>query len=223
MELKDLVTLVAAVIAAIVASISLFVTTHTQRLSELRAVQRKTLEPHLVTLGEALHNMLASSRIYLKTRSPASATKWLGNAHSAQRQLKDLRPKLRYSLWGVDETIRVLSRVPNWIEHLRGEPERAERMLDSANALRERLDECVRHCYRDGRQPSWLERRSLRKYTAKCESVFSTRPSANAEMREEVARLLDGDSTVRSLSGADARAFIELLESAEERSSLGDD
>ena len=222
MELKDLVTLVAAVIAAIVASISLFVTTHTQRLSELRAVQRKTLEPHLVTLGEALHNMLASSRIYLKTKSPGSAAKWIGNAHAAQRQLKDLRPKLRYSLWGVDESIRVLSRVPNWIEHLRAEPERAESMRDSANKLRERLDECVRNCYRDGRQPSWWERRSLTKHSAECESVFTARPTANAEMQEEVTRLLGEGTMVGSLSREDAHAFIELLESADNNSGRGE-
>lgn len=215
MELKDLVTLVAAVIAAIVASISLFVTTRTQRLSELRAVQRRTLEPHLLVLGEALHNVLASSRIYLKTRSAGSAAKWLGNAHTAQNELKNLRPKLRYPLWGVDETIRVLSRIPNWIEHLRSEPARAEALLNAANALRERLDKCVRKCYRDGREPSWMERRGLRKGAAKCVAVFTSRPTAHAEMQKDVLRLLGDEAAVTFISQAEARILTELLEEVE--------
>jgi hypothetical protein len=52
MEFKDLVTLVAAVIAAIVSSVSLILNIRSQRRAEIRVAQRKALEPHLPECSE---------------------------------------------------------------------------------------------------------------------------------------------------------------------------
>lgn len=71
--------------------------------------------------------------------------------------------KVRYPLWGIDESIRILTRLPDWIEHNRGngKPANVDLLMKEATALRAALDQCIRRAFAHGRAPSWWERQYL--------------------------------------------------------------
>ncbi len=105
-------------------------------------------------LGEALHEIMACSRITHKTKSTETLEKWDENASRAQATLKEIRPKLKYPLWGLDEGLNIMTRVPDWNTHYKNDPELATQFLDKADALRKELDDAVRISYSTGNPPS---------------------------------------------------------------------
>lgn len=172
MQLKDFVTVFAATIAAIASLATLALNLRAQLRAELRVAQRKFLEPHVLTLGEALHNLLASSYVLLDARSDESRAKWLERAQTEQARIKELIPKLRYPLWGLDSGLRALTRLPDWVYHRRGDSAQSAELLAAADALRLALDESIQGCYAAGRRPTWLERRRVERRARAFRAVF---------------------------------------------------
>jgi hypothetical protein len=151
-------TLIAALIAAIVSIISLFVHLIAQHSAELRKAHRETLESFMHDLGESLYSTIATSDILLKAQSPPSIINWRKRADDAKTRLKELRAKLRYPLWGLDKALKTISRLPDWIEHARQSPNHARNILRAGVSLGRSLDSTIRKCYMYGRPPRLHER-----------------------------------------------------------------
>lgn len=181
MSAKELVTLIAAVIGATASVIVLLLNLNAQRKAELRLAHRKSLEPHVADLGESLHQILACSNILLKTKSEVSRKNWLERAKQAQKTLKALRLKLRYPLWGLDDGFRVLSRLPDWCDHLRGDVERGRRLLKRADRLRAALDGAILGSYTNGRPPRRTERWLVAWHARQCATIFPDPPQKGDE------------------------------------------
>jgi hypothetical protein len=139
-----------------------------QYYAEMRVAYRKTLEPHLGPLGKNLYETMACSKM-LATKNDetgASRANWKNRADTARDELKAQRLDLRYSLWGLDEPLRVITRVPNWIEHNKGKKEQTDSIIKLATELRSAIDDSVRRAYALGRPLPWWERKSLAKKAA---------------------------------------------------------
>lgn len=103
---KEEVTLIAAIIAATASIVTLFLNLRAQKSAEIRVSYRDSLKPHIVELGEALHEIVASSNIYLfKTKSDEARENWREKHEKAKDNIKSLRTKVRYQLWGLDKGI----------------------------------------------------------------------------------------------------------------------
>ena len=166
-------TLIAASIAAAASVVVLLVNLRAQRRAELRVVHRQTLDTSVGELGEALHQVVACANILLKTKSDEARERWKCRGAQASVSLKSLRPKLRYPLWGIDEGLRVLSRVPDWADHARVDDSRAKTLIERADKLRRALDYAIRRSYRNGRSPSLHERVRVRYQATRCRRVFT--------------------------------------------------
>lgn len=153
-------TLIAAVVAAAAALLSLVVSVTASRSSEFRAAHREALQPHLVGLGKALHQVLATSSILLKRAALGKETqRWIDRGAEAAELLKQLRVQVRYPLHGLDSALRTLSRMPEWIATFRGLKEQgATSLIEEAHKLAELVDRAVRRSYRYGRPPGFLIR-----------------------------------------------------------------
>jgi hypothetical protein len=173
MPVKDYVTVVAASVAAAASLITLTVNLRAQLRTELRLAQRKFLEPVIIPLGEALHEMMASSHLMTKAKSDDSWGKWVERAEGAQAELKEMIPRLRYPLWGVDDGLRMLTRLPDWMQHARGDSARSAELLAAADALRLALDRAIQSSYDAGRRPTWLERRRVAARARTFQAVFN--------------------------------------------------
>lgn len=155
---RETATLVAASIAAVASLVALLLNLRAQHRSELRVAHRQTLDPSLSELAEAIHQSVACASIILKANSDEARARWKCRGARASARIKSLRPRLRYPLWGIDEGLRVLSRVPDWAEHARADNARAQKLVSTADSLRKGLDYAVRRSYRRGRSPSLHER-----------------------------------------------------------------
>jgi hypothetical protein len=87
-------------------------------------------------------------------------------ARSAYNSLKALRHDVRYSLWGLDKGLRVLSRLPDWIGHAKNSPETAEEIYGLANDLAETLDGVILKVYLYGSEPSFWQKVSVNRKAA---------------------------------------------------------
>jgi len=168
------VTLIAAVIAASAAILSVLSNILFLRGSEFRGAYRKSLETVMLDLSECMHAVVATSAVYLKTSSGnPGRKKWLNKLATAQTQLKVIRPRVRYSLWGLDEGLRTLSRLPDWVAHASSDPERANDILQKGKALSKLLDSSIRKSYFRGKPPSYLEKLLVRISASRLRRSFS--------------------------------------------------
>lgn len=170
-------TLIAASIAATSSVAVLAVSWFAQFRAELRVAHRQTLDAYIAELGESLHQIVACADIMLKTKSEEAHESWKCRGATASASLKNLRPKVRYPLWGLEEGLRVLSRVPDWADHARVDPVRAKALIAKADKLRRALDDATRRSYRSGRCPSLYERIRVSYHAAQCRKVFNNRKS----------------------------------------------
>lgn len=200
MDPAPIATLIAACIAAAAALLTLVVQLRSQREAELRVAHRSALAPHVAELGEALHSVIATSKVLLKTRSTVGYDKWREYGRKAQNRLKELRPKLRYPLWGADYGLKILTRLPDWADHLRGDPTRATRLLGQANNVLAWIDRAVRRGYLDGKPPSWVQRRAIAHYAKECEAAFRDRPVAAVAESLEWLLTDEDDPALRAAS-----------------------
>jgi len=164
---KESATLVAAVIAA-AASVSKLVY---DRFTESRSHHRALLQPLLTELGESVSGIVATANIMAKTKSDEAFANWYLKAKNERKKLTVVRPKLRYPLWGVDEGLRVLIRLPDWVGHARIDGERLRRLLSDADKLKSAIDRAAFNCYRAGRTPNLYEIYCVKYRAKKCRHI----------------------------------------------------
>lgn len=151
---KEEATLVAAGIAFLASIINIVVSLYSSRRNELRTSHRNALQPYLSGLGEGLHETVAVSAMLLKFEGSDTLANWRNKAKSAQEKLESSRKGVRYILWGIDEGINLLRKLPDWMDHARAFKSNGEQILYEARNLQERLDEIIRDSYKNGEPPS---------------------------------------------------------------------
>lgn len=130
------------------------------------------MQPLLAELGEAVAGVVATSTVLAKGRSDKSYSNWYGKAVKEREKLKGVRPRVRYPLWGIDEGLRVLIRLPDWVSHTRANEKRLTKLLTRADDLRKMIDVVAFRCYRNGRTPDLLEIAQVRFHAWRCRRVF---------------------------------------------------
>jgi len=106
-----------------------------------------------------------------------SLNKWREKADEQRKALEDCRHKARYVLYGLDEGLRTLTRMPGWLCHYSEAPDKINALKESADKLRKELDAAILYSYMKGRPPS---RSICKKVNIAAENVrrvfSSTRP-----------------------------------------------
>jgi len=150
---EGLATFLAAIIAAIMSLITYLSTKPT----EIRAANRKTLEPYIYDIADSIHQLIATSNILLKNKTQESRENWKEKAESAKSKLKDIRPKIRYSLWGLEDYILSLTRLPDYTLYTLEDIEIAKKVVSRGTRLGDKVDKCIKNCYLNGRTPRKIE------------------------------------------------------------------
>jgi hypothetical protein len=182
-------TLAAAIVAAIAAVASLGVTTFSAYRREMRNAQRDALQPHLASLANAIHQTVATSFNQQKAQSPAVAERWRSRGKESAKTLESVRLAVRYPLPGLDEGLKNLTRVPDWVAHRRGQPSVGE-LLAHADSLATALHATIEASWRLGRPPGWLRRRRLTRRVNALRAVAPIGPKTTAA-REDNATGID--------------------------------
>jgi hypothetical protein len=174
-------TLIAALIAAVAAAGSLVVSIITASRRERRDNHRRALDAELPDLADGLHQVVATSftqHRQLAAGKTQSGANWRGRGQAAAQTLYRVRPRVRYSLSGLDLGLRNLGRLPDWVAYHQGRPEGQE-LLDHADALASALHEIIEISWRDGRPLSPADRRRV------AVLVDELRTHAPIEVREQ--------------------------------------
>jgi len=158
-------TLVAASIAATASILTLILRVGSEWRTELRKVNRSRLEPHVADLGDAIHKIVATSVLSVRDERTANVEYWRKLKADARRTLRQLRRTLRYPLWGLDDGIKALICLPDWVTP--DDSADYDAVLLAATKLRASLDNSIRRCYRDGRPPTLFERVVVQLYVAR--------------------------------------------------------
>jgi hypothetical protein len=151
-------TMYAALLAASVASLAALLTYFNSRKAEVRASQRKLLERSIPKLGTALQEIVATSVILLKTRTSESRKSWDRRGNVAKTALLQCQKEMRYSLWGITDSFRTLSRLPSWAQHAMRHPAKAATIVGCGDALSRAIDHTVLASLRTGKPPGWWRR-----------------------------------------------------------------
>lgn len=179
-------TLIAAAVAALASVAGLVLNLVAQTRAEVRQANRALLGPHLNDLARSLHEVLASATILSKARTDKSRENWRKRAADAQGRIKGFRSELRYPLWGIHEGLRVISRLPNWLEHTHDLPEVAQELWADGNRLRNALDLAIRDAYVWGRPPSRRRRRRVNYFARRLRTLYAKHTkAADTELDEE--------------------------------------
>jgi hypothetical protein len=173
------VTLVAAVVAAIASVLNLVL----DRRAEARANNGTELRSLLGELGDVMNGIVAASEALATTETPRTFRVFYTQAFHERERMKMLRPKLRYPLWGLDEGLQVLERLPVWCAQARSDRERAAQLLRHARELRRAIDRAALRCHRSGRRPSALQRARVRLYSTRCRRAFEASGANSASAR----------------------------------------
>jgi hypothetical protein len=108
-----------------------------------------------------------------------------------------VRPKVKYTLYGLDEPLRTLSRMPEWVATYKDVPKtNADDLLEAMQRLAVAVDDAVRDSYRRGLPPGAIRRWWLSHLTSKVRELwgkrFDTADSVedyNRNRQQEAAKL----------------------------------
>jgi hypothetical protein len=151
---NEITVLIAAGIAAIASLTSMVLNLRAHRLGELRAANRRLLDPHVARLGAGLFRLVALSREIARESSPEAARRWRELAQQVERRLERARIEVRYPLWGLDGAMATLARLPEWIDASRGAASRQRDLLARGAELQASLDRAILSSFQKGRVPS---------------------------------------------------------------------
>jgi len=166
-------TLVAACLAAGVSILNLLLTGSFRKQEEMRAAIRSAASKNLDEVGRLVHEVIALSYVLSKASDQGHKEKH-EKAREAADRLKNKRLDVRYSLWGIEEGLRALTRIPDWVAHTRVDPQRREKLLSAAAELGEAVDNVVRKTYLTGAVPGRLSRWKVQRKASKANSVFDS-------------------------------------------------
>lgn len=151
-----------------------------------RSAHRTILEPHLGPLGKAIHEIAAGVVIEhrgLREGTPPGGEASL-NAARAAGELKALRLVVKYSLPGASEALRVLSRGPDWIAVINGDPS-GDELVEEVSGLGRLLDAMIGRSYRRSRPPvlfkRWLLRRRVQRVRRAWKYRFKPKDASGPE------------------------------------------
>lgn len=182
---KEELTLVAAFVAAVASLASVVINVLNQRGSEFRTAHRYLMAEYLEEIGRAIHESVATTYVLARKASDGGNVRgWRERADSATAELAELRRRARYSLWGIDEGLRDLSRLSSWVAHNHSYPDNAERILEAADSLRMALDEAIRSSYKKGKPPSNSDCKAVRDAARNLRSVYASTMRAGLEEQD---------------------------------------
>jgi plasmid maintenance system antidote protein VapI len=172
---KEIAAIVAASIAAFISSINLIYSIYNQKRAEDRSAYRNLLKRHYNILGELLHQSVAISDVMAKRISKGQSIEgWIRKGTKVKVELEYQRRQVRYSLWGIDKGLRIVTRVSNWVAHCKCVPNKVNEIVVEADKLTKLLDKIIMRSYTNGCQPGLIARLAVKYRVLRLERKYRT-------------------------------------------------
>ena len=177
---SDRATLLAASIAAAVSLISLLFNLRSSHSVAMKAGHREALRPYLGTLSKSIHDVVASASIIRKRFLEGQTTgTWIKRGKGAQSELKTVRHYVRYTLVGIDDSIREMSNVFDKASTYKDRHDsNFDEFFYAVDDLAESLHKVIFSSYANGRPPTWWQRGMLKRKQQKVSELWEARDAA---------------------------------------------
>lgn len=193
-----LIGCVAAIIGGLIQSLFSLYLANKKEKENARTAYREKVSDLADRLGATTYQLLASCDVYLKKWEKhgtdpypqldqeksfrESEQKWLSKACECAAELRQLRYLLRYKLYGMDDAIKTLTRVNNWITHYKRNVVDGWKFLGNADELRKSIDQVLMAVIDSGSRPTEAMLKKVREAT---EMLVSQHKMSNPECEEE--------------------------------------
>jgi hypothetical protein len=176
----------AALLAAgIAAGTKLLTDALTARGAATRAAHRAVLQPHLSDLATTIHGVVAGAVLaHRRLQDDKTAGNALENSQCAAAALKQHRLEVKYSLPGLQEPLRTLTRAPDWIATYKGDSS-GDGFIECLQRLSGMVDATITRSYRRGRPPTCWEQWRLSRETKRIRSTWEGRFDRAAQVEEQ--------------------------------------
>ncbi len=155
--IQPIATIITAVIAVLVSFVTLGISLTAGRRAAKRGAFRDLIAEHFGDASSALHEVVATADVLLKTRSAKSRASWIMRGNKAKEDLMSVRKQLRITLGPMDAGSRNLARLPSWTAHSERYPKHSSALLLAGDQLREVLDDVLLAVYFQGEPPTWWQ------------------------------------------------------------------
>jgi len=122
-----------------------------------RAAVRSLINEDIQELGNLIYRIVAISKKTVRAKSSESREKWRKESYECRNKLNELRGRVRYSLWGIDDGLRALRSSTFYAEHYIDDKINADRMLKRSTNLRIALDKAIVDAFHMGRPPRFWQ------------------------------------------------------------------
>ncbi|MFY1711621.1 hypothetical protein [Tritonibacter mobilis] len=130
---KETATLIAAGLGAVISILNLLLAGNFRKQEEMRGAIRLAAAENLNDVGRLVHEVIALSYVLAKVNSDQAHKEKHEKAREAADRLKSKRLDVRYSLWGIEEGLRTLTQIPDWVAHTRVDTKRRDQLLVAAS------------------------------------------------------------------------------------------
>lgn len=127
-----------------------------KRTEDEQNARREAIQTYVPGLARSTWQCVAAPRTMLnKTPGSAGAANWKARGSEAAAELSSVRLEVRHLLPGLEEPLRALTRVPDWVvhKHSNNDLAAAQEICDDATQLRELIDRCIVSVTVNGERP----------------------------------------------------------------------
>lgn len=117
-----------------------------KRAEDEQNARREAIQAYVPKLARLTWQCVAAPRTMLnKIPGSEGAASWKARGSEAAEELRSLRLEVRHLLPGLEEPLRVLTRVPDWVVHKHScnDLAAAKDICDDATQLRQLIDRCI--------------------------------------------------------------------------------
>lgn len=116
---------------------------------------RRLLEPYIIKLGDHCYQSIAiANTLNERIKKGQNRASWLAKHRNNRVELEHIRLAVRYTLWGCDEGLRCLIRLPTWINLCYKDQQTCAKLIEQGNILRQYIDKVAFNSLETGTSPS---------------------------------------------------------------------
>jgi hypothetical protein len=164
----------AAIFVGFLSFIGLCIGFYLSKKSEYRIAYRKVIEEKYSNVGSLLYQIVAISKVIIsKYQQNQSVTEKIKLCDKLKSDLDKYRLLVRYSLWGLDEALNMMKKLPSYALRCNSRIEIGYKLIESATEVRKALDDAIMNSYLHGKNPSSKAVRRVNRCAKKLDDIYA--------------------------------------------------
>lgn len=123
-----------------------------------KSAVRELMNADLQKIGNAIYHLVAKSKQIIDAESDDRRARLRTETDEIRKEFKELRGRVRYSLWGIEDGLREINSATFYAWHYVHKKNEGKILVDKLTSLRKALDNAIVDAFHMGRPPTWRQR-----------------------------------------------------------------